>query len=138
MKLLLIALTLTLSAQTFASECSLLEKKSFISAEKVLCDNNLGQVLLEGIKITRFGKEKNVLVNHKNRYDFYKTATNICKAFGLKSAAELEGKTIFSYLNTGLEIQTEYDSEAQKEKFLFVEKTQTGHVYPIQSIICNR
>ncbi len=138
MKSLLVVLTLAFSAQTFADCNTLPTKKSFINAEKILCDDSLGQVLLEGIKISKFGKEENVLVNGNNRYDHYVSSKNICNAFGLGSPVEVQGKKLFSYLNSGVEIGTEYDEVAQAKKFLLIQKNQTRHVYPVSSIICEK
>lgn len=136
-KLLLIALTLTLSSQVFASDCDLV-KKDFISADKISCDDTTRQVLIEGIKITKFGEEKNVVINGANSYTFEKSSSNICKAFGLKSAEGVEVKMIYSYLNTGIEIVFESkDSNNEYQTRLF-ERKQTRRNGPVKSIICNR
>lgn len=138
MKLLLIALTLTLSAQTFAN-CLLPDKKDFLKADKVVCDDNTKQILLEGIKVTKFDEEKNVLINKKSSYTIYKTTTDLCNLFGLGTPVAYSTKQIYSYLETGVEVRIEstFTDGEVKTKLLLLEKKQTSKLSPLKSIICN-
>lgn len=138
MKSLLVVLTLALSAQTFASGCLLNNKKDFIKAEKVSCDDTTNQVLLEGIKVTKFGEEKSALANGSSQTEHRLSADRVCIAFGLKNAEAIEVKTIYSYFNTGIAIDYEYDSETSTIKTKLTERKQTSRRGPIKSIICNR
>lgn len=138
MKSLLVILTLAFSAQAFASECSLPNKKDFIKADKVLCDDTTGQVLIEGIKVTKFGEEKSVLANGTNASTHRISANNVCEAFGLKKADAIDVKLIYSYFNTGISIDYDYDRRTNTTKTLLTERKQSRHRGPIKSVICNK
>lgn len=136
MKSLLVILTLTISAQTFASDCFLPNTKPYISADKVSCDDTTNQVLIEGIKIKKFNEEKSALVNVTYKSTQKEGADDICKSFGLSSAEALSYKTIYSYLNTGYLVKIE--SSAENSPVNIYEAKQTSRLSPVKAIICNR